>query len=196
MDLAKPARRGRGGVGFRLLALGGVIAVLVAGCGGSSTPTKTTKKQTANKTSVSKPKASTTAAPSTSGASKSSSSSSTAPTFASTGNCSQLAGVGQQFSKAMAAATSGGKFNLSAAVAAYKHLADASPSAIRPDLETIATALTSYAEAISKAGFKPGHVPSPTQIAAIEAAAKTLSASKLESASKAVENWAVKNCSA
>ncbi len=197
MDLNEPARRARGAMRVRLLALGGVVAVLAAGCGGSSTPTTTTKTQTAKKTVVSKPKTSTTAATSSSGVSHTvTSSASSTPTFASAGNCTQMAGVGEQFAKAMAAASSGGKYNLSTAVAAYKALADAAPSAIRPDLETLASAFTAYATAVGKAGFKPGEVPSATQIAAIEAASKQLSAAKLLSASKAIEAWAAKNCTA
>jgi hypothetical protein len=96
----------------------------------------------------------------------------------------------------MAAASSGGKYNLSAAVAAYRALANAAPSAIRPDLQTLAGAFTAYATAVGKAGFKPGQVPSPTQIAAIEAAAKQFSNTKLLAASKAIESWAAKNCTA
>jgi len=197
MDHHEPVRANRTGVRFRLLALGGVVAVLAAGCGGSSTPSTTvTKKKTATKIAVSKPKTTTKKAPSGAGGSTSTSSSSSAPTFASAGNCAQLAGVGSQFAKAIAAAGSGGKYNLSAAVAAYRALANAAPSAIRPDLETLTSAFTAYAQAVGKAGFKPGQVPSPTQIAGIEAAAKQFSDTKLLSAAKGIESWAAKNCSA
>jgi hypothetical protein len=182
MDLHKPARHGRAVVPVRLLSVGAVVAVLVAGCGGSSKPSTTTTKarkvSTVANTTLSTP------------------SSSSAPTFASASNCTALSGVGEQFAKAMESATSGGKFNLDAAVKAYQNLANAAPAAIKPDIQELASAFTAYASVLSKANFKFGSVPSASQITALESAAKDLSASKMETASKAVEAWAVKNCSA
>ena len=169
---------------FRLLSVAAVVAVLVAGCGGSSTPTTTTKKQPAHKASATqlKPAASSTSA------------SSSAPTFASTGNCTALAGVGEQFAKAMSSATSGGKFNLNAMVAAYKNLANQAPSAIRPDIQTLAAAFSAYASALSKVGYKFGSVPSASQITALEGATKVFNSAKLKAATKNLEAWAVANC--
>jgi hypothetical protein len=183
---------------FRLLSVGAVVAVLVAGCGGSSTPTTTAKKSATKKaaatTTVSKPQSVTVPPPSTS--TKSTASASGTPTFASAGNCSSLSGVGEQFAKAMSSASSGGKFNLNAYVKAYQNLANSAPSAIRPDIQELASAFSAYAADLSKANYKFGTVPSASQISAIEAASKAFSASKMESAAKAVETWAVKNCSA
>jgi hypothetical protein len=177
------------------MALGAVVAVVAAGCGGSSTPTTTAKKVAAKTptTTVSKPLSVTMTAPSTS--TKTASASGT-PSFASAGNCTALSGVGEQFAKAMTSATSGGKFNLNAAVKAYQNLANAAPAAIRPDIQELAAAFSSYASALNKVGYKFGSVPTASQITALESASKDLSASKLASASKALETWAVKNCSA
>jgi hypothetical protein len=184
---------------FRLLSVGAVIAVLVAGCGGSSTPTTTTKKQATKKaaatTTVSKPQSVTAAPPSTSTKSTASASSGT-PTFASAGNCSSLSGVGEQFAKAMSSATSGGKFNLGAYVKAYQNLANSAPSAIRPDIQELSSAFSTYAADLAKANYKFGTVPTASQLSALETASKAFSASKIESASKAIEAWAVKNCNA
>jgi hypothetical protein len=96
----------------------------------------------------------------------------------------------------MDSASSGGKFNLSAATAAYKNMANAAPSAIRPDLEVLASAFSAYASDLAKVGFTSGKTPSTTQLAEIAAAAKEFTAPKLEAASKAIQAWAVKNCSA
>jgi hypothetical protein len=164
---------------------------LIAGCGGSSNtpPAKTTAPKAATKKAAAPnlPAASTT--PTTSNVSKSSTAS-----FADASNCKALGGVGTKFAQAMAAATSGGKVNYQAAVKAYQQLADAAPSAIRPDLEEMAQAFTSFANALAKSDFKPGKVPSPSQLAGLESAAKSSSSSKLTSAEKNVEAWAVKNC--
>lgn len=198
MDLEMPTRRRRRGMGLRLSALAGVVAVLIAGCGGSSAPSTTTTKKAASKTTtVSKPSSATTTTPSASaGATSTASSSSSAPSFASAGNCSSLSGVDAQFAKAMAAASSGGKYNLGAAMSAYQKLADSAPSGLRPYLETIAHAMSAYVAAIDKSGYKPGTVPSASQIASLEAAAKSFSAPSLVKAAKAAEAWAVKNCTA
>lgn len=149
------------------------------------------------KASTSKPMTTTVSAPKTTAASTiSTGSSSSSPTFASAGNCSSLSGVGEQFAKAMSSATSGGKFDLGAMVKAYQNLANSAPSAIRPDIEELASAFSAYAADLSKANYKFGTVPSASQISAIEAASKEFSASKIETASKAIEAWAVKNCNA
>lgn len=182
---------------FRLLPLMAVVAVLVAACGGSSTPTTTTKEQSSHKASATQTKtstgasANTTAATNTGGASSSSTSK---PTFASVSNCTNLSGVGEQFAKAMSSATSGGKFNLNAAVKAYQNLANAAPGAIRSDVQVIATAFSAYASALSKAHYTFGTVPSASQIAALEQATKVFSQAKLKDASKGIEAWAVANC--
>jgi hypothetical protein len=180
---------------FRLLSVGAVVAVLVAGCGGSSSPTTTTKKtaakKTANTTTVSKPQSVTMTAPSTS--TKAAASSST-PTFANVGNCSSLTGVGEQFAKAMSSASTGSKFNLSAMVKAYQNLANAAPSAIRPDIEEFAAAFSTYASTLSKAGYKFGAVPTASQISAIEGATKLFESAKLKSAETNLEAWAASNC--
>jgi hypothetical protein len=195
MDLKKPARRGSGGARLRLLSMGVVVALVAAGCGGSSTPTTTTKKpaakKTANTTTVSKPVSVTMTAPSTS--TKAAASTGT-PTFASVGNCSSLAGVGEQFEKAMSSASSGGKFNLNAMVKAYQNLANAAPSSIRPDIQELAGAFSAYASALGKAGYKLGSVPNASQISAIESATKLFTSSKMKSAETGLETWATANC--
>jgi hypothetical protein len=169
-------------------------AGLIAGCGGSNNTSVSSKAATV-KTAIQKVISAgtiTTAAgstPTTTGVSKAVSGS-----FADASNCKQLNGVGTKFAQAMEAATSGGKLNYQAAVKAFQQLADAAPSAIRPDLEAMAQSFTSFANAIAKSGYKPGKTPSPSQILALESAAKSFSSSKLAKAEKDVEAWAVKNC--
>jgi hypothetical protein len=167
-------------------------AALIAGCGGSSAPasSKAATVKAAIQKAVSA--ATTTGAsstPTTTDVSKAASGS-----FADASNCRQLNGVSTKFAQAMAAASSGGKLNYQAAVKAYQGLADAAPSAIRPDLEAMAQSFTSFANAIAKSGYKPGKTPSPAQILALESAAKSFSSGKLATAEKDVEAWAVKNC--
>lgn len=118
------------------------------------------------------------------------------PNFASTKNCLQLASIGQKFSQAMVAATSGtGKLDLAALANSYKALASAAPSAIRSDFETIAAAFSNYADALKKAGYTPGKVPNASQLTALAAASKSFSAPKLQAAEQHLSAWTTKNCS-
>ncbi len=183
---------------FRLLPVAAVVAVLVAACGGSSTPT-TTKTTTPHKSAVTRTNTSaaanmtTNTSAATTAISQTVSTSST-PTFASATNCLQLAGVGEQFAKAMSSATSGGKFDLNKVVAAYQGLANAAPSAIRPDIRVLTGALSAYATDLAKAGYTFGTVPSASQITAIESAVKVLESANLKAAVKRLQAWAVQNC--
>jgi hypothetical protein len=192
---------------FRLVWLGVVVAVLVAACGGSSTPAKTTKKQSSQRASVTQKKtaastgtssnpaaASTTTTSAAAATTGSTPAASSQPTFASATNCTQLAGLGEQYAKAMSAATSGGKFDLGAAVTAYRNLANAAPSAIRPDLQVLAGAFASYANALSKSGYKFGTVPSASQVTAVEQAVKTFDTAKMSAALKHLKAWGTANC--
>jgi hypothetical protein len=90
----------------------------------------------------------------------------------------------------------GSKFNLQAAVAAYQTLANNAPAAIKPQIEIVASAFVTFATALQKAGYKVGSVPSATQIASLESAAKALETPQLQSAEKAIAAWASTNCKA
>ena len=114
--------------------------------------------------------------------------------FASVKNCAQLAGVGEKFSQAMAAASAKGTTSLTQVATAYKSLAGEAPSAIRSDFETIATAFQNYANAVQKAGYAPGKVPTASQIAALALASKSFSAPNLKNAEEHLTAWATKNC--
>ena len=152
-----------------------VVVAIVAGCGGS------------NKTATS----AATTAPSTTSATTTSAG---VPSFASATNCQQLAGVGAKFAQAMSGATSGGKLDLQTAVNAYQALASVAPAQIRPDLQVMAQAFSSFAAALSKAGYTPGKVPTAAQIAGVQTAAQVFSQPRLRAAAQRLSVWAHQNC--
>jgi hypothetical protein len=155
---------------------------LLAGCGSSSSSSTSSTTTSAS-------------APASSGPTTSSTPSSTAtPSFASAQNCLQLAGVGSRFAQALQAATGGGKLDLQAAVKAYQDLANAAPSAIQPDVQTISQAFTTFAAALAKSGYTLGKTPTPSQAAALQSAAQAFSQSKLRTAAQNVAAWAKQNC--
>ena len=157
---------------------------LLAGCGSSST---------APKSPVTTP-ASVTAPTSSASSTSSTSASSSAPSFANSGNCLQLAGIGSRFAQAFRAATGGGKLNLQAAAKAYQDLANAAPSAIQPDLQTISKAFTTFAAAIAKTGYTLGQAPTGSQLAALQSAVKVFTQPQIRVAEQHVVAWARQNC--
>jgi hypothetical protein len=169
-------------------------AVLVAGCGSSSSSSG------ASSTNSKAPKPSTTtkaSAPSvtTTASTPSSSSTSTASTsFASDANCLELDGVSAKFEQALASAT-GAKFDEAVAAGAFQKLADAAPSAIRPDLETVAQAFSAFATAFTKSGYVIGKTPTAAQTAALASAVAVFTQPKLKAAETALQAWGKKNCS-
>ena len=159
----------------RTLVLIAVLALVVvmAGCGGG-------KKKSATPP--------TTAAGSTTTSAK-------VPKFTSAKNCQQLMALGAKVSQAIQS-SSGSASSIDNEVNAFKALANAAPAEIRGDFQTFAGAFAAYAHALAKAGFKPGKVPTAGQIAAMTAAAKSLSTPKLQAAEQHLSAWAQQNCGA
>jgi hypothetical protein len=155
-----------------------VLLVVVAGCGGGK------KKSAAPATSAGG--TTTTSAASTTAA----------PTFASTKNCQQLVAMGAKISQALQSSSGGGSSSIDNEANVFKAMASAAPAEIRGDFETFAGAFSTYAQALTKAGFKPGKVPTPAQMAAMATMAKSFSAPKMQVAERHLSAWAQKNCGA
>ncbi len=164
-----------------VLVLG--VVVLAAGCGGG--------KKAASSTSTS---AATTTTTTTSASATTTSTKAAAPTLASTHNCLQLAALGAKGATSLQA--TGGNFAATAANEGklLQAMASAAPSEIRADFETFVSAFNEYAQAIQKAGFKPGATPTAAQVATLEAATKSFSTAKLQKAEQHLSAWASKNC--
>jgi hypothetical protein len=160
---------------IRLVAVVMIVLVAVAGCGGGK------KKSAVPPTSAPRSTATTTTAAS-------------APTFASTKNCRQLAALGAKISQAIQSSAGSGSSSIDDEAKAFKAMASAAPAEIRGDFETFASAFTAYAQALAKVGLKPGKAPTPAQMAAMATMAKSFSAPKLLAAEQHLAAWAQKNC--
>jgi hypothetical protein len=95
----------------------------------------------------------------------------------------------------MSSALTGKTFNLQEAETAYNNLANAAPSAIKSDVQTIATAFSSFATALQNAHFKIGTAPTASQLAALTAAGKSLDTAGIKNAASNIAAWAKQNCS-
>jgi len=156
-------------VGFKLLAVAAIACVVVAaGCGGSS------KKSASPRTT----------------------SSSATPKFATSKNCAQLESLGTKLSQALQATSGSVETRLNKEAQLLHDYANAAPSDVRSDFQTLADAFDTYVHALLKAGIKPGQVPTQAQIAKIQAAAKEFSSAKLRTAEQHLAAWAQKNCGA
>jgi len=162
-----------------VLVLG--VVVVAAGCGGG--------KKAASSTSTPAATTTTSARATTTESTKAA-----APTFASAHNCLQLAALGAKVAKSLQ--PTGGDFAATAANEGklLQAMASAAPSEIRADFETFVSAFNDYAQAIQKAGFKPGATPTAAQVATLEAATKSFSTAKLQKAEQHLSAWAGKNC--
>jgi hypothetical protein len=159
------------------------LAAVAAGCGGgskkSSPPTTTSGSTT------------TTQATTTSGGQTSSGT----PSFASAKNCQDLAGIAAKAAAAIQASGNAGT-TLNTEANVLQGLANAAPSEIKGDFQTLATAFSGFLQALQKSGFKLGSTtpPTPAQAAALEAAAKKFDTTKVKQAEQHLEAWKNQNC--
>ena len=167
-----------------------VLALAACGGGGKKSATPTTSTEVTATESV------TTTETTTSTATESTSTESTPATTPSTTNfakgpCKELS------QKAQAAVQSAGaQGDVGKAADALSKVADEAPSEIRGDVHTIADVLKKYADALDKAGYKPGQIPTAAQAAKIAAVAQTFQGdqAKLQAAEAHITAWAKKNC--
>jgi hypothetical protein len=153
-------------VGFKLLALTATVLVVVAAGCGGS------KKTSGSPTTTSAPK------------------------FATAKNCAQLEALGTKLAQSLQATSGSTETKLENEVTIFHQFANAAPSDVRGDFQTLADALDTYVHALLKAGVKAGQVPTPAQIAKIQAATKAFSTPKLRAAQQHLSAWAQKNCGA
>jgi hypothetical protein len=153
------------------------VALAVAGCGGSSkssSPPTTTAAAT------------TTAPATTAGASTTASGGSS---FASAGNCRQLADAASKLGTAFS-----GTADLSATIKFFQDLSSKAPAEIRPDFGVLADAFRKIGAATQ--GLKPGQRPTAAQIAKLQGLQAQLDVAKLNAAAQHLSAWSTKNCHA
>lgn len=160
-----------------------IAAVLaVAGCGGG-------KKSSAPPPPVTVTVAETTPATTTTAATTAENSGG----VSSLGNCRDLAGFGQTYSKALAAATKGGG-GFAAQADVFKSFADKAPAEIRDQFQIFAAAIAKYAEVLKGLNYKPGQTPSPEVIAKLTAASKEINQPAVQAAVQKISAWAASHC--
>jgi hypothetical protein len=170
------------------LALTGV-ALLAAGCGGDnkSADTETTLTATSETETTTEATETTTETTETTEATE------TTTTTTDTGGGNFSSGECQQFQQALtnfSAATSGtASANLQKAADEFQKFADAAPSAIKSDVETLADVVKKYAAALK--GVSP---TSPEAAQKLQQLATQINVQKVTQASQNVTTWLQQNC--
>lgn len=163
----------------------GLTALALAGCGGSDNASSNTTTETTTTTTTETTTGATTAATTTS-------ESVSTPNFAS-GKCKDLATsaakIGQEFSAAGA-----GNGGIANAADEFQAFAKEVPSEIRGDVQTIADAISKYAEALKGVDLGSGQTPSAADLQKIQSALAKLDQQKLQTAEQHIEAWTQKNC--
>jgi hypothetical protein len=171
---------------FGAIALALLLMIAATGCG--------SKKKAAVTTSAPPPATTTTSSGGSTTPTTTSSSTGKSPSFASAKDCAQLEGLGQKFSAAIAASATGKTPNYDEEIKLFQALADAAPSAIHGDLETISDAFAAEVGALKKANLTPGKTPTPAQLATLASASKSFSSAKVQAASKHLEAYGESHC--
>jgi hypothetical protein len=73
-------------------------------------------------------------------------------------------------------------------------LAAAAPKAIRSDIRQIARTFFPLADALARAGYRPGQIPTPGEMGALESANHLSTQAKLQAATQDVATWARAHC--
>jgi pantothenate kinase len=168
-----------------ILAAG--LVALAAGCGGGG-------NKSSSSTTMHTSAASTTKKTTTSG-SGSGSGSGSVPNFASAKNCQDLANLAATATSAITATSGNPAATLNTAAKQLQGLANAAPSDIRADFQTMATAFASFVQTLQKAGYTPSSgAPTAKQIAALTKAARSLNTPKVAQAQQHLNTWVKQNC--
>jgi hypothetical protein len=172
-----------------------VLALVVAttGCGSKkqAASTTTAATTTAAETTMATATTSSSSSSSSSSASSSSSSSSGVASIATAGNCKQLAGLSAAFSKALSGV---GTNDFESRAKILKEFADKTPSDIRPDFETLASAFSKYASALKDIHFTPGQVPNAATLAKLQQLSTSIDQTAVTKAATNISAWAKNNC--
>ena len=163
---------------IRAAVLLGGLALLIAGCGGSSHR----GDQHDHTTTTTASTTSTTAATTTSGTPSLS--------LLTSGNCRELLGLSQSFAQAM----EGNAQNLEKTAQLVQQFADKTPAAIRPDFEILAADWTKVAAALKGVNLTSGKAPSASIMASLVTLSSKLNTQQLTQASQDITAWAHTNC--
>ncbi len=165
----------------------GLAGLALAGCGGSNNASSNTTTETTTTTAAT----TTTGGTTTASGGTTTSGSLTTPNFSS-GKCKNLAVASQKIGQDLSAANASG--NLQDVAKEFQQFVDAVPSEIKPDVQTLADAFTTYANALKGIDLTSGKTPSAGDLQKMQSALQSLDVQKVQTAEQHLEAWTRKNC--
>jgi predicted secreted protein len=165
------------------LAVTGSLVLVAAGCGGGG-----------EKSSAEAPSATTTEthAGTTVESRVTVTQSTEVTSFASAGNCKELAELGQRFASAVGA--SGVTSDTKATAKFLSEFADKTPKEIRSDFQLLATTYAKIVKALGEVKTKPGQPPSAEALAKLQKVTSEIDQAALTKAETHITTWVTTNC--
>jgi hypothetical protein len=159
------------------------LALVAAGCGGSSSDEASSDTETAVATETTMPEE-TTATTDDSGTS----------TDVDLGNlsgeCAQFAGISSKLAQSL----SGQDANIEDAAKAFDEIADQVPDEIKDDYQVIADNFSKIAEALKGVDLTSGQAPSPEALAKLQELSASMDSTEVQQATQHIEAWVSQHC--
>jgi hypothetical protein len=160
-----------------------VLALVAAGCGGSSSDEASGDTETTVATETTTPEETT--------ATTDDSETSTDIDLGNlSGECKEFAGISTKLAQSL----SGQDANMEDAAKAFADIADQVPDEIKDDYEVIAENFSKIAEALKDVDLTSGQTPSPEALAKLQELSATMDSAEVQQASQNIEAWVQEHC--
>jgi hypothetical protein len=166
-----------------------VLALVAAGCGGSSSDEASSDTETTVATETTATEDMTTTEDTT--ATTDDSETSTDIDLGNlSGECAQFAGISSKLAQSL----SGQDANIEDAAKAFDEIADQVPDEIKDDYQVIAENFSKIAEALKGVDLASGQAPSPEALAKLQELSTSMDSAEVQQASQHIEAWVQEHC--
>ena len=163
-----------------------VLALVAAGCGGSSSNEASSDTETTVATETTE----TMATEDTTATTADSETSTDIDLGNLSGECKQFAGISSKLAQSL----SGQDANMEDAAKAFDDIAEQVPDEIKDDYQVIADNFSKIAEALKGVDLTSGQTPSPEALAKLQELSKSMDSAEVQQASQHIEAWVQKHC--
>jgi hypothetical protein len=166
-----------------------VLALVAAGCGGSSSDEASSDTETTVATETTATD-DTTAMEDTTATTDDSETSTDIDLGNLSGECAQFAGISSKLAQSLG----GQDANIEDAAKAFDDIADQVPDEIKDDYQVIAENFSKIAEALKGVDLTSGQTPSPEALAKLQELSKSMDSAEVQQASQHIEAWVQEHC--
>ena len=106
------------------------------------------------------------------------------------GECAQFAGISSKIAQSL----SGQDANIEDAAKAFDEIADQVPDEIKDDYQVIAENFSKIAEALKGVDLTSGQAPSPEALAKLQELSASMDSAEVQQASQHIEAWVQQHC--